>query len=252
MTFNIQHGIDGTVGRYNLQNAIDTIARSNVDIVGLQELTRNHPFYNCDDQPALLAAGVSAATGQRWDVVYQQEWFTADVSCQQAGRGDGKETEGLGFLSRRAIGSSAATTLPFTRIGLTVPVRDAYDLPIVVTHLASGSGNSGQRMQELSQLLGWTASFGQARVLMGDFNARPESGEMQPVFGSYHEAWTDAQAIGHALGNPQSHNGTRIDYIFYTPGPNLSVSAAEVIDTRSLIGVDASDHSPVVATFVVR
>src|SRR5262249_31048332 len=74
MTFNIQHGIDGT-DRYNLQRAIDTIARVRPDIVGLQEVTRNHPFYACDDQPARIASGVAAATGQHWDVAYEQEWF---------------------------------------------------------------------------------------------------------------------------------------------------------------------------------
>src|SRR5262245_33871048 len=91
MTFNIQHGIDGR-DRYNLQRAIDTIARVRADIVGLQEVTRNHPSYNCDDQPARLAAGVQAATGERWDVAYEREWFTPDVSCQSSGRGSGPET----------------------------------------------------------------------------------------------------------------------------------------------------------------
>src|SRR4051812_9311362 len=47
MTFNIQHGIDGG-DKYNLQRAIETIARVRPDIVGLQEVTRNHPSYNCD------------------------------------------------------------------------------------------------------------------------------------------------------------------------------------------------------------
>src|SRR6187402_1700320 len=75
MTFNIQHGIDGT-SRYNLQRAIDTIA------------------------PARLAAGLRAATGQPWEVAYEQEWFTPDVSCQNSGRGDGRETEGLAFVTR--------------------------------------------------------------------------------------------------------------------------------------------------------
>src|SRR2546425_4084520 len=97
MTFNIQHGIDGA-GKYNLQRAIDTIARVRPDIVGLQEVTRNHPFYNCDDQPARLADGLKTATGRAWSVAYEQEWFTPNVECQQGGRGDGKETEGLAFL----------------------------------------------------------------------------------------------------------------------------------------------------------
>ncbi|PYR41119.1 MAG: hypothetical protein DMF93_09305 [Acidobacteria bacterium] len=59
MTFNIQHGIDGS-NKYNLQRAIDTIAKVQPDLVGLQEVTRNHPYYNCDDQPAKIAEGLKA------------------------------------------------------------------------------------------------------------------------------------------------------------------------------------------------
>ncbi|MGH9346247.1 MAG: endonuclease/exonuclease/phosphatase family protein [Vicinamibacterales bacterium] len=53
MTFNIRHGMDGR-GRYNLQRAVDVIARVQPDLVGLQEITRNHSMYKCDDQPAKM------------------------------------------------------------------------------------------------------------------------------------------------------------------------------------------------------
>jgi len=98
MTFNIQHGVDGDQ-HYHLQTSIDTIARINPDIVGLVELTRNHPAYNCDDQPKLIADGVSQATGRHWTWVYRQQWFTPNTECMQSGRGDAKESEGLGFLA---------------------------------------------------------------------------------------------------------------------------------------------------------
>src|SRR4051794_12704843 len=170
MTFNIQHGIDGK-SHYDIQSAITAIARTQPDIVGLQEVTRNHPFYACDDQPARLADGLRAATGQNWDVTYQQEWFTPDVSCQTSGRGDGRETEGLAFLTRRGFGGSATTALPDTRIGLETTVRDAYGLPVVVTHLTSGRSASAMRQQQIDKLLAWTASFGAPIIVMGDFNA---------------------------------------------------------------------------------
>src|SRR5690349_15783563 len=80
MTFNIQHGIDGGQ-RYRLQTSIDTIARINPDIVALVELTRNHPFYNCDDQPKMMADGLTQATGRRWTFVYRQQWFTPNKEC---------------------------------------------------------------------------------------------------------------------------------------------------------------------------
>jgi endonuclease/exonuclease/phosphatase family metal-dependent hydrolase len=172
MTFNIQHGIDGT-DRYNLQRAIDTIAAVRPDIVGLQEVTRNHPFYNCDDQPARIAAGVNAATGMSWTVHYQQEWFTADVSCQQSGRGDGPETEGLVVLTRRPASGPTSTVLPDSRIGLEVAVSDAYNLPFAVTHLDAGASLAGMRMQQVSKLVAWAGAFGPPRILVGDSTPRP-------------------------------------------------------------------------------
>src|SRR5438067_3267529 len=214
MTFNIQHGIDGT-NRYNLQSAINAIARAQPDIVGLQEVTLNRPFYGCDDQPARIASGVAAATGQAWDVRYQQEWFTPELSCQQTGRGDGPETEGLAFLTRRGLLSSATTPLPDSRIGLQVGVRDAYGLPIVVTHLTSGGSASGTRRQQIDRLLAWAQGFGKPLVLIGDFNAAPEAAELQPVFGGFHDAWNDAVQLGRAAGNPNTHGANRIDYIFF-------------------------------------
>src|SRR5262245_57835677 len=42
LTFNIQHGLNND-GAYDLQWAIRTIAALRPDIVGVQELTRNHP-----------------------------------------------------------------------------------------------------------------------------------------------------------------------------------------------------------------
>jgi endonuclease/exonuclease/phosphatase family metal-dependent hydrolase len=247
MTFNIQHGIDGT-DRYNLQRAIDTIARVRPDIVGLQEVTRNHPYYACDDQPARLAAGLQAATGERWDVSYQQEWFTPDVSC----RGDGPETEGLVLLSRRSMAAPAMMALPDSRIGLATSLPDSYRLPIAVTHLSSGSAKAATRAQQIDRLLAWFGGFGEPRILIGDFNAAPEAAEMRAVTSAYRDAWTEAERQGRAIGTPFGRRSTRIDYIFYLPATNVTLQSAEFIETTALIGVEASDHKPLVATFLVR
>jgi len=251
MTFNIQHGIDGT-DKYSLQRAIDTIARVRPDIAGLQEVTRNHPSYNCDDQPARIAAGLQAATGDRWDVAYEQEWFTPDVSCQATGRGSGPETEGLVLLTRRSIASPAMTPLPDSRIGWGTSVNDAYRLPVAVTHLSNGATKNATRAQQIDRLLAWLNGFGEPRVLVGDFNASPDAGEMSAVVAAYRDAWTDAQRAGHASGTPFGRRTTRIDFIFYLPGASLTLESAEFVDTTALVGVEASDHKPLVATFTVR
>jgi len=251
MTFNIQHGIDGT-NKYNLQRAIDTIARVRPDIVGLQEVTRNHPSYACDDQPARIASGVQAATGQRWDVAYEQEWFTPDVSCQASGRGSGPETEGLVLLTRRSMATPSMMTLPDSRIGYATSVNDAYRLPFAVTHLSSGAAKAAARSQQIDRLLGWFGGFGEPRVLVGDFNAALDAPEMRPVTSVYRDAWTEAERLGRAIGTPFGHRSTRIDYIFFLPGAGVTLDSAEFIETTALIGVEASDHKPFVATFTVR
>ena len=249
MTFNIQHGIDGN-GRYNLQNAPAVIARVQPDIVGLQEVTRNHPFYQCDDQPAKIASTLQSMTGQLWSVSYQQEWFTPDVSCQQSGRGDGRETEGLVLLTRRAMTPTTMTALVDSRIGLETTLADAYALPFVVTHLTSGSTAGSTRAEQVMQLTGWVSRFGDPQIVIGDFNAAPGSAELQPM-AAYRDAWQDAVTAGRATGNANSHGTSRIDYVFFR-GASLTLTAVDVVDTTSLVGVQASDHSPVVATFTVR
>lgn len=250
MTFNIQHGIDGT-SRYNLQRAIDTIARVQPDIVGLQEITRNHPYYNCDDQPAKIAAGLRAATGQSWDVAYEQEWFTPDVSCQQSGRGDGRETEGLAILTRRSMSGRSMIPLPDSRIGLQVAVPDAYGLPVAVTHLSSGAAKASARSQQVDRLVSWARGFGEPVILIGDFNGGPQAPELQGVVSTFRDAWDEATRSGQATG-ALTQRATRIDYIFFLPGNSLTLQSAEFVNTAALIGVLASDHQPFVATFAVR
>jgi endonuclease/exonuclease/phosphatase family metal-dependent hydrolase len=250
MTFNIQHGIDGN-GRYNLQRAVAAIALVQPDIVGLQEVTRNHPSYACDDQPDRIASGLRAATGQSWTVSYQQEWFTADTSCQASGRGTGPETEGLALLTPRLMSPPTFASLTDSRIGLQVAMRDAYSLPVTVTHLTSGGAAAGTRGTQIGRLMGWAQGFGEPRIVMGDFNVGPQGPELQPFFSTYHDAWTDAVQMGRASGNGNTKGALRVDYIFYVPGGALTLESVQVVDT-AIGGVQASDHQPLLATFTVR
>ena len=139
-----------------------------------------------------------------------------------------------------------------SRLGLLVSIRDAYNLPVAVTHLTSGGSAVNTRGQQLDRLLGWAKGFGEPRVVMGDFNVGPQGPEMQTVFGQYHDAWTDAVQMGRASGAGASKGALRVDYIFFAPGGAMTLESAEVVDTAALIGVQASDHQPVVAIFSVR
>jgi endonuclease/exonuclease/phosphatase family metal-dependent hydrolase len=236
MTFNIQHGIDGA-HKYNLQRAIDVIAKMQPDIVGLQEVTRNHPHYNCDDQPAKIAAGLRSATGRPWAVAYEQEWFTPNVECRDSGRGDGKETEGLAFLAPGdSLGPTSMTALPVSRIAFAVKLAAAGGLPIVVTHLASGKQNDDARRKQIDALMRWTDKLGPSSILIGDFNARPDEEAMKPLLAMFRDA-----------GGEATHGDHRIDYVLFR-GQGLVVQKIQAVETASWFGAAASDHKPLLAT----
>jgi endonuclease/exonuclease/phosphatase family metal-dependent hydrolase len=251
LTFNIQHGIDGS-HKYNLQRAIDAIARIQPDIVALQEVTRNHPYYNCDDQPARIADGLKAASGRTWSVAYEQEWFTPNVECQQSGRGDGKETEGLAFLAPAPLGPTSVVQLPVSRIGFAVKPPSDGGLAVVVTHLASGKQNGEARRKEVEALLKWTQQqFGSRQLLVGDFNLKPVATELEPVLGLFRDAWQVGAQAGVARGGEATHGQNRIDYIFYR-AEDLELVAVETVDTGGWFGTSASDHKPLLATFGIK
>ena len=70
VTFNIHKGADRR-GNYHLDRTIDAIRHLNADLVGLQEVMRNHEGFNCDDQPALIAEGLRRRTGRPWTHTYE-------------------------------------------------------------------------------------------------------------------------------------------------------------------------------------
>jgi endonuclease/exonuclease/phosphatase family metal-dependent hydrolase len=254
MTFNIQHGLNGA-SKYDTKWAVDTIARVQPDLVGLQELTRNHATYNCEDQPAKIADGLTRATGARWHAMYQQEWFTHTRTCVDSGRGDGVETEGLGFFAPDSLPGPVFVQAWNGRIGLVAPVRRA-NVPVIVTHLAHGSQGHSDRMRQLDTILPWTLTAGGSgpRIFIGDFNFHPDSPEYSRVRAEYRDAWEDARAAGTARGRLDgiTHKSDRIDYVFYKADNRLELLWLETVDTRSLFGTEPSDHNPVVARFALK
>ena len=250
-TFNIQHGLNND-GRYDLKYAIQTIAALNPDIVGVQELTRNHPAYNCEDQPALIAQGLTAATGRQWHYLYKNEWTTTVTDC----RGDTPETEGIGFFAPAPIADGGSVALWNGRLGVKTTLQGSRALPVMVTHLQSGKldENAADRVRQLGTLLPWTLSQGSPRLLVCDCNLNPASPEYQQIRAGYRDAWADAVAAGTAKGRMDgiTHKSSRIDYVFYDPGTALELVSVENVETPRLIGLEASDHRPVVAVFRVK
>ena len=254
-TYNMHFGNDAR-DRYNLQRTIDTLAGLKADLIGVQEIVRNHELYRCDDQPAQVAAGLRRATGRPWTYVYVNEWVTEQRGCLDSRRGDDIETEGLAFFAQAPSLEVDYVRLWHTRIGLRVRVPQAPQIAVVVTHLASSAANRDDRIRQVATLAPWVEAQGPLRILMGDFNAEPEAAEIQPLFAGQRDAWTEAARHGRARGpqdgSTRPHKSSRIDYVTYTPAPQLRLESIEVVDTSSLLNPwEASDHRPVVATFRV-
>ncbi len=252
MTLNTQAGVDSR-GRYDLPRVASTIASLRPSIVGLQEMTRNHAVYNCDDQAALLAQFLRHKTGRPWTHVYVNEWLTTERSCVDSGRGDDVTTEGLALLAPEPLLEVEHVELFNGRLGLSARLASAPDVAIVVTHLASGTGNAPDRVKQIAALLPWTQQRGRTQILIGDFNAEPETPELRPLMAAYHDAWAEAAESGHirgvVSGSTRPKRVSRIDYVFYEPSDALQLQSVDVIDTSSLFSSEVSDHRPVVATF---
>jgi endonuclease/exonuclease/phosphatase family metal-dependent hydrolase len=252
-TFNIHKGAD-TPGHYDLEQTIETIRRLNADLVGAQEVMQNDAGLNCDDQPALIAAGLRRRTGRPWTHVYLKAWVGEDTRCLQRGRGDNANTEGVAVFTPEPVVASTFVRLSEGRVGLAVRLASMPQMPIVVTHLVANRQNQAGREHEVATLLPWAAQQGPG-ILIGDFNATPEAGELGPVRARYLDAWAEAAAQGQIDGvvsgsTRPSRRVSRIDYVFYAPEVNLALQSVTVVDPSTLPGLDeVSDHYPVVATF---
>jgi endonuclease/exonuclease/phosphatase family metal-dependent hydrolase len=255
VTFNIHKGADRRE-RYDLSRTIAVLAALDADVIGLQEVLRNHPGYGCDDQPALVAKGLQHLTGASWQYVYERAWNTDKDDCLRTGRGDGPETEGLAIFARTPVLESRSIRLSEGRIGLAARVASLPRTSIAVTHLSAARDDQAGRARELALLLPW-ATGQPAHVLMGDFNTTPQTGELGIVQSMYEDAWSRAALDGTTRGvesgaTRPGRRQARIDYVFFDPAAPLVVDSVEVVDT-SAPGLDeASDHRPVVATFRMR
>jgi endonuclease/exonuclease/phosphatase family metal-dependent hydrolase len=251
VTFNIYKGA-GSDNRYNLQRTIEAIARMDADVVGVQEALRNHPQFNCDDQPALIAEGLRRLTGRRWTHVYARAWITDNRECLANGRGDDVATEGVALLTPDRVLAASQINLPESRVGLMARVAAMPDVPVIVTHLTAYRRNQAHRIKQLDTLLPWAAEQGPG-ILLGDFNAWPGTIEVASILTKYRDAWGDAHERGLnkgiASGSTRPGSESRIDFVLYAPDSPLLLESVDVIDTSTTGSVEVSDHRPVSATF---
>lgn len=195
------------------------------DVVGLNEVHRRTWQSRFKDQPARLQAltHMNGVFGRSYDEI---------------GGGFGNA-----ILTRGTIVSSKVHNLPASgepRSLLEAVIRiDGVPIEMFVTHVASwGSLNSGIRGRQLTCAANHVRVSIYPHVMTGDFNAPPQSAEIE----DFRRINTTLQICGEDIGDTQKVMKERIDYIWADRG--WQVRSVRVLDTGP------SDHRPVVAELI--
>jgi endonuclease/exonuclease/phosphatase family metal-dependent hydrolase len=226
MTFNIASAVE-TDNR--LEPIADVISVIGPDVLGLQEVDRSWSRSGSVDQPRDLAQML----GMNWS-------FEANVDCAAMDLdGDGFCQYGTAILTPHPLRASATrqyrlTTPPgdeqrgLAEVGTTIGGRS---VTVFNTHL---SVRADARRAQVRDILRVLAGARGPFVLLGDFNARPNSPEIAPL----RARLVDVAAV--ARVRTPTVPGTRIDYIFASRG-------VKVLGARVPGGRPVSDHRPLVA-----
>lgn len=236
-SFNIHHG-RGTDGVLDLARIARAIRATGADIAGLQEVDRNFAKRSdWTDQAAELAGllGCHVAYG-------------ANIDLDPPEPGKPRAQFGNAILSRHPIARWENTHLFRSpgeeQRGL---LHAEVDVPgvllhVYVTHLDAFSETD--RVQQAQQVVRLVNGNDPA-VLLGDFNARPQT----PEVGSLGAALTDTWAAAPGAGSLAPHRdapAARIDYIFTSQGLSATWTRFSTDDPA------ASDHLPVVSRLASR
>jgi endonuclease/exonuclease/phosphatase family metal-dependent hydrolase len=264
MTYNIKHGQTNaecaqpaaSAGQppapdcnLDLQAAIGVIRRHDPDIVGLQEVDRFWARSAYQDEPAVLAAALGL----------EHRCYAANLDHPPDNHSDRPHQYGTLILSRFPIRTCSTTPLPRTgendQRGFTLAEIDVDGVPVQFynTHLHTTAADRLLQTAAIAKAL--DAAGRGAKILVGDFNARPTATELQPLFARFTDAWAKAgrdagdnpdglTSPADLAGNPRN----RIDYVFASSPADVR-TASVPIDANSRV---AADHYPVVAHVALR
>lgn len=250
LSWNIAFGL-GTDSVRNYDRTGQWIANLNPDLVAVCEIP--------PDKISELIASLSRHSGSTWFSHFVPK-FSGSL-------------EGNLILSKRPLASTNGRFLSSSRSVAQATINvDGRNINFFATHLDDGS--SSVRDQQVAELSGWASNFAAPRIVCGDFNAGPDTGEVIRMTGSYSDSWADAMGLGTAVAYPDNpigvHSRTRrgrIDYVFYTRGSSdLVLRRAQIPDSRDLsnpnvsvrlgtlddLGVRPSDHNHMIADFDVN
>jgi endonuclease/exonuclease/phosphatase family metal-dependent hydrolase len=240
--WNTHHNGIGSDGILDTARLMAWVAKMNGDIISLQEVERFSSGGNID-APVVMANMLAAATGKTWYYRF------ATLAGGTTGVGDL-------ILSRFPIDADDTLLLTGSRSANLVTINvNGRTINFASTHLHPYSAS--YRAIEVGELMAWAQTFAEQRIIAGDFNMQPTSPESVTMNQAYRDSWADAWAAGTAVAYPANPTGntrnSRIDYIFSSKAAGfLTLTGSQVFDTRDAMGVEPSDHKPLVSTFTVQ
>jgi len=237
MSFNIHHG-RGTDGVVDLARIAGVIRASGADVAGLQEVDRNFgERSHWADQAAGLAERLDCHVA-----------YGANVDRDPPAPGKPRGQFGTAVLSRYPIARGQNTHLFRSpgeeQRGLLHAEIDVSGRPlqVFVTHLDPFSQTD--RARQARQVVDLVGGHDPA-VLLGDFNARPDTPEIGGLRARLTDTWAAAEGGRPLATVPADAPAACIDYIFTSQRLKAVWTGLHTGDPV------ASDHLPVVSRLVL-
>jgi endonuclease/exonuclease/phosphatase family metal-dependent hydrolase len=236
MTYNI-HSASGPDGKVNTQRIADFIVAQNVDLVGLNEVSRFMPRGDNRD----LIKELSKETGMAY--VFSNNWPTAS----------GNDEFGNAILSKYPILFRDHLLLPNIppneQRGLLKTVVDVNGKFVCFwsTHLDFHADDT-ERLMCVTNLNTWVGEETLPAIICGDFNETPDKTVHDRMETKWDDIWPIAGdgTLGRTSPCPAPLKA-RIDYIW------KAQASTSIKPTNAFVGyeIEASDHFPVLTEFVL-
>ncbi|HSE83245.1 MAG TPA: endonuclease/exonuclease/phosphatase family protein [Thermodesulfobacteriota bacterium] len=242
MTYNVHYGI-GRDGRYRLDRVIEVIKGENPDVVALQEVDKNLPRTNFDDQIKIIAD----ALGMNCHYCINCSMQNGELRMATLSRFQVEENRrhDISFCTRLKVRNIRPRCIFHTDI-----VAGSTRIHLFNAHLGLGVRERvHQRGRLLSSAILLDEKLKDPIVIVGDFNDKPIS----VVHSRFQSHFNDAFKLA---------NGRRKDAATFCWGPlrlkldhiyvseKLKPTESYVVNTP--LSRIASDHMPLVATVEVK
>lgn len=251
ISFNLAGRKPGSDPDKRLFHTIQYLKALNPDIIGLQEINESVALSGSDNQGKLISDSLSAFYG----IPYYFYSVTSHLSWENLFR------EQIGIVSKFPVLQNGFITLPlgaFPRKAIWNLIQTPFGtVNFFNTHL--DYLNATVRVEQVKQIKTFitekeTLFPSGSTILTGDFNTTPGTSPLLLLTDMNPRFWdTFKTANPSALGNtiPSNSPSSRIDFIFYKKGGDLSIQSSEVIMNKPYSSnLFCSDHIGVMTTFV--